>query len=66
MTKKETIKSIWAEQVSKPLNDLDLPRMLGLQNVLLKVAGEDILGRQLQDAGILTKKRAPKFKKSDK
>jgi hypothetical protein len=40
--------------------------MRGLQNDLLKVAWEDILGRKLQDAGIITKKRAPKFKKSDK
>ena len=38
--------------------------MRGLQNDLLKVAGEDILGRKLQDAGILTEKRAPKFKKA--
>lgn len=37
--------------------------VVGLEKDLLKVAGEDILGRKLQDAGILTKKRAPKFKK---
>ena len=45
---------------------MDIPRMRGLQNDLLKVAGEDILGRKLQDAGIITSNRAPKFKKSDK
>jgi transcriptional regulator with XRE-family HTH domain len=32
--------------------------VVGLEKDLLKVAGEDILGRKLQDAGILTKKRA--------
>ncbi len=37
--------------------------VVGLEKDLLKVAGEDILGRKLQDAGILTKKRAPKIKK---
>ncbi len=31
--------------------------IVGLEKDLLKVAGEDILGRKLQDAGILTKKR---------
>ncbi len=31
--------------------------VVGLEKDLLKVAGEDILGRKLQDAGILTKKR---------
>lgn len=37
--------------------------VVGLEKDLLKVAGEDILGRKLRDAGILTKKRAPKVKK---
>ena len=37
--------------------------VVGLEKDLLKVAGEDILGRKLQDAGILTKMRAPKLKK---
>jgi len=31
--------------------------VVGLEKDLLKVAGEDILGRKLQDAGILTKRR---------
>ena len=37
--------------------------VVGLEKDLLKVAGEARLGRKLEDAGILTKKRAPKFKK---
>ncbi len=37
--------------------------VVGLEKDLLKVAGEDFLGRKLQDAGILTKMRAPKLKK---
>ena len=34
--------------------------VLGLANDLFKVAEDDILGRKLQDAGLLTMKRAPK------
>jgi transcriptional regulator with XRE-family HTH domain len=34
--------------------------ILGLQNDLAKVASDDIFGRKLQDAGLITKKRAPK------
>ena len=34
--------------------------VLGLENDLLKLAGEDPLGRKLQDAKLLTKERAPK------
>ncbi len=34
--------------------------VLGLEQDLLKVANDDILGRKLQDIGLVTKKRAPK------
>jgi transcriptional regulator with XRE-family HTH domain len=34
--------------------------VLGLAEDLLKVANDDILGRKLQDIGLVTKKRAPK------
>lgn len=33
--------------------------VLGLEQDFLKLAGEDILGRKLQDAGLMTKERAP-------
>ena len=36
--------------------------VLGLLEDLLKVASDDILGRRLQDADIIVKKRAPKKK----
>jgi len=39
---------------------LQVLSVLGLANDFLKVAEDDILGRKLQDAGLSTKKRAPK------
>ncbi|MGM0580710.1 MAG: helix-turn-helix domain-containing protein [Bacteroidota bacterium] len=39
---------------------LNVLKVLGLEKYFLMLAKDDILGRKLQDAAILTKKRAPK------
>jgi transcriptional regulator with XRE-family HTH domain len=40
--------------------------VLGLENDILEVANDDILGRKLQDARLIIRKRAPKIYKNDK
>ena len=39
--------------------------VLGLENDLLNVAKDDLLGRRLQDANLVVKERAPKRKSED-
>lgn len=39
---------------------LNVLNVLGLANDLLQVAKDDVLGRKLQDIGLIVKKRAPK------
>ena len=37
--------------------------VLGLEKDIMEVAKDDLLGRKLQDIGLLVKRRAPKYKK---
>jgi len=45
-------------------NYLQVLSVLRLENDLLLIADKDPLGRQIQDAGLIVKKRAPKTKKT--
>ena len=39
---------------------LNVLKVFGLEKDFLQLAKDDVLGRKLQDAGLITKKRAPK------
>ena len=41
-------------------NYLSVLNVLGIENDFLKVAKDDVLGRKIQDADLITKQRAPK------
>jgi hypothetical protein len=40
--------------------------LLGLEKDFLQLAADDVLRRKLQDAGLITKGRAPRLKKNNK
>jgi hypothetical protein len=44
-------------------NYMHLLFVFGLQNDLSKIANDDVLGRKLQDKGLIISARAPKQKK---
>jgi transcriptional regulator with XRE-family HTH domain len=59
-------KTLW--QIEKGVHSVSMGAyfqvlfVLGLERDFLKLAGDDELGRKLQDIGLVTKKRAPKRK----
>ncbi len=60
---RKTVSSIEAGSPSVAMGSyLQVLFVLGLQNDLMAVAAADPLGRKLQDAGILIKKRAPRIR----
>lgn len=58
--------TVWAVEKGSPSvamgTYMQILFVLGLDRDLLRVAADDELGRKLQDAELLTKKRAPKRK----
>lgn len=57
---RKTVSNIEAGSPSVSMgNYLQVLFILGLQNDLMLIAASDPLGRKLQDAGIVTRKRAP-------
>jgi len=44
---------------------LQVLTVLRLDDDILLIADKDPIGRQIQDAGLMVKKRAPKMKKSE-
>jgi len=68
VSKKSLLDTLW--NLEKGTSGTSISTLLqvlavyGLEKDMLLLAEDDLLGRKLQDAAILVKKRAPKSKKS--